>query len=49
MYKRQVWRVAWSVAGCVLAVSSGDDAVSLWKESVAGDWHELAEPEEAAT
>ena len=44
-----VWRVAWSVAGCVLAVSSGDDAVSLWKESVAGDWHELAEPEEAAT
>ena len=28
-----VWRVAWSVAGCVLAVSSGDDAVSLWKEA----------------
>ena len=28
-----VWRVAWSVAGCVLAVSSGDDAVSLWKRA----------------
>eukprot|EP00937_MAST-01D_sp_MAST-1D-sp2_P006995 g6995.t1 len=27
-----VWRVSWSVSGNVLAVSSGDHAVSLWKE-----------------
>ncbi|KAH9260938.1 hypothetical protein BASA81_000634 [Batrachochytrium salamandrivorans] len=29
-----VWRVAWSVSGSVLAVSAGEDQVSLWKESV---------------
>ena len=29
-----VWRVSWSVAGNVLAVSSGDHAVSLWKEEL---------------
>lgn len=29
-----VWRVAWSVSGSVLAVSAGEEQVSLWKESV---------------
>ena len=32
-----VWRVSWSVAGGVLAVSSGDHAVSLWKEELKPD------------
>jgi len=29
-----VWRVSWSITGNILAVSSGDNRVSLWKESL---------------
>ena len=45
-----VWRINWSVTGNILAVSSGDDNVSLWKESIHGNkWHQLAEKENAGT
>ncbi|KAK2030478.1 protein transporter sec-13 [Colletotrichum zoysiae] len=33
-----VWRVSWSLSGNVLAVSGGDNKVSLWKENLRGDW-----------
>ncbi|KAF1356130.1 putative nuclear pore complex subunit [Delphinella strobiligena] len=33
-----VWRVSWSLSGNVLAVSGGDNRVSLWKESLKGGW-----------
>lgn len=33
-----VWRVSWSMAGNVLAVSAGDNRVSLWKEKLKGGW-----------
>ncbi|RMY72684.1 hypothetical protein D0863_04358 [Hortaea werneckii] len=33
-----VWRVSWSQAGNVLAVSGGDNRVSLWKEKLKGGW-----------
>jgi WD40 repeat protein len=34
-----VWRVCWSATGHVLAVSSGDSTVTLWKEGlVDGTW-----------
>jgi len=34
-----VWRVSWSLSGNVLAVSGGDNKVSLWKERVRdGGW-----------
>ncbi|WPG99591.1 transport protein sec13 [Acrodontium crateriforme] len=33
-----VWRVSWSMAGNVLAVSCGDNRVSLWKEKLKGGW-----------
>ena len=33
-----VWRVSWSLAGNVLAVSCGDGKVTLWKESLKGGW-----------
>lgn len=32
------WRCSWSMAGNVLAVSGGDNRVSLWKEKVKGGW-----------
>ncbi|KZT55597.1 WD40 repeat-like protein [Calocera cornea HHB12733] len=33
-----VWRVSWSLAGNILAVSCGDGKVSLWKENLKGAW-----------
>ncbi|KAF2452394.1 putative nuclear pore complex subunit [Lineolata rhizophorae] len=32
------WRVSWSLAGNVLAVSTGDNRVSLWRERLNGEW-----------
>jgi protein transport protein SEC13 len=32
------WRVSWSLSGNVLAVSGGDNKVSLWKENLKGTW-----------
>jgi len=33
-----VWRVSWSVTGNILAVTGGDNKVTLWKESLEGEW-----------
>jgi len=33
-----VWRISWSNPGNILAVSSGDNKVSLWKEGLEQDW-----------
>lgn len=43
-----VWRVSWSLSGNVLAVSCGDNKVTLWKESSKGDWELLETLEESA-
>ncbi|KAF2260825.1 WD40 repeat-like protein [Lojkania enalia] len=32
------WRVSWSLSGNVLAISTGDNRVSLWKERLSGGW-----------
>ncbi|CAM9248891.1 unnamed protein product [Ectocarpus fasciculatus] len=43
-----VWRVSWSITGNVLAVSSGDSDVSLWKQNLEGAWECISTvPEEA--
>ena len=36
-----VWRVSWSVTGHMLAVSSGDNEVSLWKVGIDGVWQQM--------
>ncbi|KAI9844219.1 MAG: GTPase-activating protein S13 [Sclerophora amabilis] len=41
-----VWRVSWSLSGNVLAVSGGDNKVSLWKESLKGGWECVKKIEE---
>ena len=41
-----VWRVSWSVTGNVLAVSSGDHKVTLWKQSVDEVWSQISSVEE---
>lgn len=33
-----VWNVSWSLMANILAVSGGDNKVSLWKENVEGQW-----------
>nr|XP_002127937.1 protein SEC13 homolog [Ciona intestinalis] len=33
-----VWHVSWSLTGDILAVSGGNNKVSLWKEKLDGDW-----------
>ena len=41
-----VWRVSWSITGNILAVSSGDDNVTLWKAGLDRVWrivHSVAE------
>jgi protein transport protein SEC13 len=43
-----VWKLSWSVAGTLLAVSSGDNKVSVWRESLQGEWECLNDMEEAA-
>jgi len=38
-----VWRVSWSVTGNILAVSGGDNQVTLWKESLQGEWTQIGQ------
>lgn len=37
-FETVLWRVSWSLSGNVLAVSAGDNRVSLWKENLRGEW-----------
>ncbi len=36
-----VWRVSWALTGNILAVSDGNGAVTLWKESLDGSWQQV--------
>jgi len=45
-----VWRLSWSTnTGHILAVSSGDSDVSLWKKGIDGKWNQMESAEEEAT
>jgi protein transport protein SEC13 len=44
-----VWRVSWSVTGHILAVSSGDANVALWKKGLDGKWRIMESIEEEGT
>jgi len=49
-FESVVWRVSWSVTGNILAVSSGDNIVTLWKETLDHEWKcisSLTESEQA--
>ncbi|KAI5290641.1 GTPase-activating protein S13, partial [Ascosphaera atra] len=41
-----LWRVSWSLSGNILAVSGGDNNVSLWKENLKGQWEKVKDIEE---
>ena len=40
-----VWRVSWSVTGHLLAVSAGDNDVTIWKEDIDGKWNQVSAAE----
>lgn len=41
-----VWRLSWSITGNILAVSSGDGDVTLWKQMLDGDWKQISSVED---
>jgi protein transport protein SEC13 len=41
-FEDPVWRVSWSLTGNILAVSSGDDSVTLWKQTLDGTWMQVS-------
>lgn len=40
-----VWHSSWSITGDILAVSGADNKVTLWKESLEGEWGCVSEVE----
>ncbi|GMM56357.1 GTPase-activating protein [Maudiozyma humilis] len=38
-----LWRASWSLSGNILALSGGDNKVTLWKENLAGAWEPAGE------
>lgn len=38
VFQDVVWHASWSLTGDILAISGGDNKVSLWKESKEGEW-----------
>lgn len=47
-FKAPVWRVSWSLTGSVLAVSSGDQSVTLWKQALDGTWNQVSSMSDGA-
>jgi len=45
-FEAVAWRVSWSLTGNVLAVSTGDNKVTLWKERLSGGWENVQTIEE---
>lgn len=43
-----VWRVSWSMTAQMLAVSSGDNDVTLWKQGLDGQWSKMTTVPDAA-
>jgi protein transport protein SEC13 len=41
-----MWKVSWSLSGNVLAASGGDNKVTLWKETLKGEWEKVSSLEE---
>lgn len=41
-FEAPVWRVSWSITGNVLAVSTGDHKVTLWKQAVDESWVQIS-------
>jgi len=42
-----VWRVSWSLSGNTLAISGGDNKVTVWRENLKGEWEQIRVEESA--
>jgi protein transport protein SEC13 len=40
-FTASIWRLSWSVTGNILAVSSADNMVTLYKENLEGKWEQV--------
>lgn len=38
-----LWRASWSLSGNILAISGGDNKITLWKEKLTGTWESAGE------
>jgi protein transport protein SEC13 len=41
-----VWRASWSLSGNILAISGGDNKVTLWRENLDGKWEPAGQIDE---
>ena len=41
-----VWRLSWSITGNVLAVSTGDHKVTLWRQAADEKWMQITDIDE---
>jgi protein transport protein SEC13 len=41
-FSSKVWKLSWSLMGNILAVSQGNNQVTLWKEALDGQWQNLS-------
>merc|ERR1712174_122403 len=41
-FDNPVWRLIWTVTGNVLAISSGEGDVTLWKQKLDGSWKKMS-------
>lgn len=41
-----LWRASWSLSGNILALSGGDNKITLWKEDLQGKWEPAGEVQE---
>lgn len=48
-FEDPVWRVSWNMTGSVLAVSSGDSSVTLWKQDMNQEWIQVSSVEESGS
>lgn len=46
-FEDPVWRLSWNMTGSVLAVSSGDSNVTLWKQDMDEMWRQVSSVEES--
>ena len=47
-FDTKVYKLSWSLMGNILAVAQGDNKVSLWKESMEGEWKNLSQAQAQA-
>ena len=43
-----IWRVSWAPSGNILAVSCGDNKVTLWKENLEGQFQQVGDVNDVA-